>query len=469
MKHIKVALLDSGVDKSLKLKNVMYAEFGGCYGDGDDYTGHGTSMAYVISRQKDLSIYSLKVFEKEKEMLNSESVATIQKAIIWAADNNMDIICMAFGMGYSKEIECAIEYAYDKGCVLIAADGYEEHTYPAGYKYVIPVVNTNKSVRTKVLYGMDAVMSGSSVEAALETKNVADLWQMHPEYSNRFIMIYMNRKHFMDVKSEQDYIEAHWFKTNHKRLILRNEFKYVMDNYEDIKLLKWAASLPDKIYVMKRAGLHPYFHGYYKYAKGNKKCNYVAAYIYLTRCAINGSVKGVSREGLESENEMLDEMDKILLYIEENIDKPIPAGKEGKKQINILNGYENTEKNRGIIYWGLALHTLTDVYAHSTFIERKDGSYRLLGHSRLLFGIPEADATFYVPDRYQTAKTKIFKVIEHMVHGTGGDVKDFEVVYNEGYKIGNLYNNIIQIAEEEPKMSWAMFMDNIVESTIDAE
>lgn len=70
------------------------------------------------------------------------------KAITYAADNNADIISMSWGgYSYSNAIHDAINYAYSKGCVLIAAagnDNSDERHYPSSYDYVISVASTNK-------------------------------------------------------------------------------------------------------------------------------------------------------------------------------------------------------------------------------------------------------------------------------------------------------------------------------------
>ncbi|MEM3770382.1 MAG: S8 family serine peptidase [Candidatus Bathyarchaeia archaeon] len=73
--------------------------------------------------------------------------AWVIKGIKYAADNGAHVISMSFG-GYESEtgpkpdIEDACEYAYNKGCVLVAAAGNDakrEVCYPAKYNSVIAV------------------------------------------------------------------------------------------------------------------------------------------------------------------------------------------------------------------------------------------------------------------------------------------------------------------------------------------
>lgn len=70
------------------------------------------------------------------------------EAINYAADNGADIISMSWGSdSYSNAISDAINYAYSKGCVLVAAAGNENSAgqhYPASYENVISVTATNK-------------------------------------------------------------------------------------------------------------------------------------------------------------------------------------------------------------------------------------------------------------------------------------------------------------------------------------
>jgi len=69
------------------------------------------------------------------------------EAITYAADNGADIISMSWGGdSYSNAICNAINYAYSKGCVLVAAAGNsnsDERHYPSSYDNVISVAGTN--------------------------------------------------------------------------------------------------------------------------------------------------------------------------------------------------------------------------------------------------------------------------------------------------------------------------------------
>ena len=61
----------------------------------------------------------------------------------------------------------------------------------------------------------------------------------------------------------------------------------------DIALLKWGAVYSDKSENLKGMTTNPYFHGYNKkkdYKTTKIDYNYLAGYIYLTRCAVAGDI-----------------------------------------------------------------------------------------------------------------------------------------------------------------------------------
>lgn len=69
------------------------------------------------------------------------------KAIIYAAENTVDIISMSFGSSiYCSILYDAIEYAHAKGVVLVSAAGNDNHEcphYPSAYPHVLSVAATD--------------------------------------------------------------------------------------------------------------------------------------------------------------------------------------------------------------------------------------------------------------------------------------------------------------------------------------
>jgi len=151
---VTVAVLDTGinVDHPDLMANIIDGwNFVENNDDVTDLDGHGTMVAGIIAAvanngigiagvSPNVSIMPLKVLTS-----SGGSWIDLDRAIIRAADNGADIIVMSLGGKYSqlsKATEAAIEYAYRKGCVLVAAAGNDNSSelfYPAAYEEVIAV------------------------------------------------------------------------------------------------------------------------------------------------------------------------------------------------------------------------------------------------------------------------------------------------------------------------------------------
>lgn len=157
---VTVAVLDSGVDVNhpdLKNRLVPGTNTVNPLKSVRDNDGHGTHVAGIIAAATNNSlgvagvagaapvkIMPVKVFEGD-----TGSDISISDGIIWAADHGAKVINMSFG-SYSKSfvLNDAIEYAYQKGVIMIAAAGNwasEEITYPAAISKVIAVSATDKN------------------------------------------------------------------------------------------------------------------------------------------------------------------------------------------------------------------------------------------------------------------------------------------------------------------------------------
>lgn len=166
--EIIIAVLDTGVDldhPDLKdnifltgrdfVNNDFIAE-----DDNDEEHGHGTHVAGIAAGKGDNGIgitgvcwncliLPVKVLDKNGNGSDSD----IANGIDWAAQNGAKVLNMSFGgPGFSETIESAVNYAYDYGCVLVAAMGnydvYTDTNYPAGFPNVIAVgAINNKGMR----------------------------------------------------------------------------------------------------------------------------------------------------------------------------------------------------------------------------------------------------------------------------------------------------------------------------------
>lgn len=155
-----VAILDSGIDPEHECLEVdegkAFAECNGagCATDWDDESGHGTHCAGtvgaldngvgVIGVVPEVNLCALKVLASDGSGYDSDIAAAIE----WCGDNDVDVINLSLGGSDEAQVlEDAIEYAYERGVLVVAAAGNEGSLggvdYPAGYEKCIAVGATN--------------------------------------------------------------------------------------------------------------------------------------------------------------------------------------------------------------------------------------------------------------------------------------------------------------------------------------
>jgi PKD repeat protein len=152
---IIIAILDTGVDIDHPDLNLVTGyDFGDNDSNPDDNSaaaGHGTCCAGVAASLANNGIGvcgaapGCRIMPcKIANSSGSLTFSAIQNALYWAADNGADIISMSFSANITSDpaTDAAIEYAYNAGCVLLAANSNynESHIrYPANHAYVIGV------------------------------------------------------------------------------------------------------------------------------------------------------------------------------------------------------------------------------------------------------------------------------------------------------------------------------------------
>jgi len=121
---ITVAILDSGIDTDRLDVDILggYDLTGSAIGY-NDALGHGTETASIVTETaSDARLLAVKVFDDEGETTSG----IISNAIRYAVDMGAKILSMPFSLfPMSIQLESAIEYAVEKGAVLIAAAGNE--------------------------------------------------------------------------------------------------------------------------------------------------------------------------------------------------------------------------------------------------------------------------------------------------------------------------------------------------------
>ncbi len=147
-----VAILDTGIetdhedlgDKVIEEINLTDTE------DVGDIHGHGTHIAGIITANADngfgidgiapdCRLFNVKVADDKGRVRTS----VLAEGIRWSVEHGADIINISIEIKeYSSLLEEAINYAWDKGVVVIAAAGNEGSdisVYPAGYENCISV------------------------------------------------------------------------------------------------------------------------------------------------------------------------------------------------------------------------------------------------------------------------------------------------------------------------------------------
>ncbi len=189
-------------------------------------------------------------------------------------------------------------------------------------------------------------------------------------------------------------------------------------NYANSQM-KDGATFPDRKDYLKGMTSHPEFHGYSWHstagALGTGDCNYMANYKFLVKIATaygNGEgYTSVSRADVPGLSTTC--YNAIRAGIQGILDED--KGIADKSKQKILN---QTDANQRAFVLGLAMHTATDTFAHSSFYKPITGS--LITWKRITH--PQADDPTYYNKRYRMAiVTELHVVSRYRYERTGYD------------------------------------------------
>jgi thermitase len=156
---VVVAIVDSGVDANHPdLRGRVLAGYDFANGDSDpsDDNGHGTAVAGTAAASGNngigvagvawgVSILPVKVMGAN----GSGSYSAVASGINYSADRGARVINLSLGgTSSSRTLQNAVNYAYSKGSLLVAAAGNNGNStpvYPAAYTNVVAVSALNKS------------------------------------------------------------------------------------------------------------------------------------------------------------------------------------------------------------------------------------------------------------------------------------------------------------------------------------
>jgi thermitase len=154
----RVAIIDSGVandHEDISEKVVARINFSDA-ATGDDKYGHGTHVAGIVAaiagNGKGVAGVCPECTILDAKVLNdngSGSTSAIAKGIDWAVNNGARVINMSLGMRVSsRTLEAAVNNAWNRGVVLVAAAGNAgtpAQIYPGAYSNVIAVAATDNN------------------------------------------------------------------------------------------------------------------------------------------------------------------------------------------------------------------------------------------------------------------------------------------------------------------------------------
>lgn len=415
-------------------------------------------------------IYSARVLDHN----NEAPVSRVIEAIEWAIEQKVNIINLSWGIDEDNaELRAVIKKAYHNGILIIAAAGNGVNIqYPAKYAEVIAVgsikctggkaddsatgdeleiVAPGQDVVSYGPFGIPDMFSGTSMAAPQVTGLASILWQKDLTKSNEFIrqLIDATAKdlgdkniygyglidceyavsqydEFANTYIENSAIEENIYDAiedgtlvennteidtfaeatikgcwiNHKELV--NEMKVVRDG-------AYYVDQPESGF--KDKGPNPGFHGAYA-------CDYIAAYIYLTQQAVSYYNTGEPIKDYSSNDKGMTAMHKQFI---DNIDK---AWKNYPQY--------DTEIEKYKFIYGMALHTVGDIFAHSAFtyekykapnatdkyeVSVKNIIWKQLTHGEKIDGKwvgNEADSTEVYDQRYECAKAISKKILAFM-------------------------------------------------------
>ncbi len=155
-KDVLVAVLDTGIDDThAALAGKVEGRVNFTNSPAADVQGHGTFIAGIIAAGAENPgcpglAYNAKLLDvKVAEDNGSTDAKKVAQGIIWAANHGAEVINISIVINQEYPLlEYAVDYAWEKGCVIVASAGNRATTtpvYPAAYANVIAVAASDKN------------------------------------------------------------------------------------------------------------------------------------------------------------------------------------------------------------------------------------------------------------------------------------------------------------------------------------
>ena len=186
--NVSIAILDTGIDLShpdLQGKVISSVNFSTSTTVSDLY-GHGTHVAGIAAAATNNGVgvaglgYNSSLMNVK--VMNDDGIGTYSaliQGIVWAADKGAEVINMSLGgSSASSALQDAVEYAWNKGVVLVAAAGNNASStpfYPAYYQSVMATAATDKYDQRTVYsnYGdwVDVAAPGDNIYSTVPARS----------------------------------------------------------------------------------------------------------------------------------------------------------------------------------------------------------------------------------------------------------------------------------------------------------
>ena len=236
------------------------------------------------------------------------------------------------------------------------------------------------------------------------------------------------------VFTDVEYVVGSWWGNDHKALAEKVSAESGNPLSEDgMKIVKLGAVAPDT--YIPGMTTHPEWHGFTSCKPNNVwqyYSNYMSSYIYLTEIA-SAVYNGADPKAVTPTVYITDS-------VKNNITKLFRTNNDGISGYNssgdfssnyswstVLNGNTVNNRNKALFIYGMALHTASDMFAHSSY----DSNGNYINHAG------GTDNTTVVENRYKCAEVMASYIIANIKRFRAGSLSDYYNVANSSVYDGS--------------------------------
>lgn len=317
---------------------------------------------------------------------------------------------------WDKDLSCSNNMI--RSLIQYSANFYGNQSYSFGLvdlEYALQIYNTFKEVyeegvkiqQLEYEYGISSVL-----QAVLDVAEEKGLLK--------------ENQHPISLEEESSYVEGCWTRKDHTSLV-ENE---TISN-DLLCVLKAGARASDE--QIPGMTSHPQWHGYWckknEDGKEGYTCNYVASYLWLTKVALSFPEELSDRKSFREPKILIGMKTQDYRALVGEIDD---WGFHNTEWEKLLKDYGLTNQNKRYFTYGLALHTVSDMFAHSTYFY-EEGEYQYISHS---IGADQHEVGSRFMNRWECAVKMGAIVVENLIHGTPGSLGDYAAVIGFAYDSG---------------------------------